>query len=149
MRDFPLLSRPALGPNQWIPGLSRGQRAARAWRWPLTSSSAAVKKEYSCTSTLPVGRTACTEPQGLYKGTVYLFTLPLILQPGFIKTNFGVHPLDDSLTEYGIRTGYAKVVHRYKVCKLVLLHRTALYRVFLVRCSSFNNHLIFTTLQSQ
>jgi hypothetical protein len=27
-----------------------------------------VMKEYSYTSTPPVGRTACTEPQGLYKG---------------------------------------------------------------------------------
>jgi hypothetical protein len=35
-RDFPHLSRPSLGPNQppvqWVPGLSRGYKAAGAWR---------------------------------------------------------------------------------------------------------------------
>jgi len=38
-RDFPHLSRPNLGPTQppihWLPCLSRGLRAAGAWRWPL------------------------------------------------------------------------------------------------------------------
>jgi len=32
-----------------------------------------VKKEYSYTSTPPMGRTACTEPQCLYKGALYFF----------------------------------------------------------------------------
>jgi len=39
-RDFPHPSRPALGPTQppiqWILGLSRGGKAAGAWRWPPT-----------------------------------------------------------------------------------------------------------------
>ena len=38
-------------------------------------SSATVKKEYSYTSTPPMGRTACTESQCLYKGTLYLYIL--------------------------------------------------------------------------
>jgi len=38
------------------------------------TSSAVVKKEYSCASTLPMGRTACTEPQCLYKGALYLLS---------------------------------------------------------------------------
>jgi len=37
-----------------------------------------VMKEYSCTSTPPMGRTACTEPQCLYKGELYLYLLPHI-----------------------------------------------------------------------
>ena len=43
---------------------------------PSPPSSAVVKKEYSYTSTPPMGRTACTEPQCLYKSTLYLYLLP-------------------------------------------------------------------------
>jgi hypothetical protein len=32
-----------------------------------------VMKEYSYISTPPIGRTACTEPQCLYKGALYLY----------------------------------------------------------------------------
>jgi len=38
---------------------------------PSPPSSAVVMKEYSYTSTAPMGRTACTEPQCLYKGALY------------------------------------------------------------------------------
>ena len=38
---------------------------------PSPPSSAVVKKEYSYTSTPPMGRTACTEPQCLSKGALY------------------------------------------------------------------------------
>ena len=41
---------------------------------PSPPSSAVVMKEYSYTSTPPMGRTACTEPQCLYKGALYIFT---------------------------------------------------------------------------
>jgi hypothetical protein len=34
-----------------------------------------VKKEYSYTSTPPMGRTACSEPQRLYKGDLYLYNI--------------------------------------------------------------------------
>ena len=40
---------------------------------PSPPSSAVVIKGYSYTSTPPMGRTACTEPQCLYKGDLYLF----------------------------------------------------------------------------
>jgi hypothetical protein len=47
-------------------------------------SSAVVMKGYSYTSTLPMGRTACTEPQGLYKGALYLY---FTLQTGTLVTS--------------------------------------------------------------
>jgi len=40
---------------------------------PSPPSSAMVKKEQSYTSTPPMGRTACTEPQCLYTGALYLY----------------------------------------------------------------------------
>jgi hypothetical protein len=39
---------------------------------PSPHSSAVVMKVYSYTFTPPMGRTACTEPQCLYKGALYL-----------------------------------------------------------------------------
>jgi hypothetical protein len=76
-RDFPHLSRPALGPTQppvqWIPGLSQGKERPGCDADPSPPSSAMVKEEYSYTSTPRMGHTACTEPQCLYKGALYLF----------------------------------------------------------------------------
>ena len=40
---------------------------------PSPPSSALVMKEWSYTSSPPMGRTACTEPQCLYKGALYLY----------------------------------------------------------------------------
>ena len=40
---------------------------------PSPPSTAVVKKGKSYISTLFVGRTACTEPQCLYKGDLYLY----------------------------------------------------------------------------
>jgi len=42
---------------------------------PSHPSSAVVMKELSYTSTPPMGRTACTEPQCLYKGAPYLLPI--------------------------------------------------------------------------
>ena len=36
-------------------------------------SISVVKKEYSYTSTPPMGRTVCTEPQCLYNGAFYVY----------------------------------------------------------------------------
>jgi hypothetical protein len=49
------------------------------------SSIAVVMKEYSYTSTPPIDRTACTEPQCLYKGDLYLYLLPF-KQETFVST---------------------------------------------------------------
>jgi hypothetical protein len=76
-RDFPHLSRPALGPThppvQWVLGLSWGKERPARDADPSRPSSAVVKKELSYTSTPLMGRTACTEPQCLYKGALHIF----------------------------------------------------------------------------
>ena len=97
-RDFPHLSRPALGPTQppvqWIPGLSQGKERLGCDADPSPPSSAMVKEEYSYTSTPRMGHTACTEPQCLYKGALYLFfttTLQMVGWISWIKTQATLH----------------------------------------------------------
>jgi len=41
-------------------------------------------KEWSYTSTPPMGRTACTEAQCLYKGALYLFDMYVLRDGGTI-----------------------------------------------------------------
>jgi len=41
--------------------------------WPYGLYRVSVLVQYSYTSTPPIGRTACTEPQCLYKGALYLY----------------------------------------------------------------------------
>jgi len=76
-RDFPHLSRPALQPTQppvqWIAGVSRGKERPERDADPSPTSSAVGNKEYSSTSTPPMSRTACTEPQCLYRGALYRY----------------------------------------------------------------------------
>ena len=45
---------------------------------PSPPSSAVVMKGQSYTSTPPIGRTACTEPQCLYRGALYHFTFTYV-----------------------------------------------------------------------
>jgi len=52
-----------------FPGVKSGQGVTLT---PSPPSSAVVKKEYSYISTPPMGHTACTEPQCLYNGALYL-----------------------------------------------------------------------------
>ena len=67
---------------------------------PSPPSSAVVMKGSSYTSTPPIGRTACTEPQCLYKGDLYfsLTFLPRFLYQVFLTQHrkslwgYRVHP---------------------------------------------------------
>ena len=77
-QNFPHLSRPCPGAHPTscttdtgsFPGLKSGRGRDAD---PSPPSSAVVKKEQSYTSVLPMGRTACTEPQCLYKGDLNLY----------------------------------------------------------------------------
>jgi hypothetical protein len=75
-RDFPHLSRTALGPTQppvqWYRVFPKGKEQPGRDADPSLPSSAVVKKEQSYTSTPSMGRTTCTEPQCLYKGALYV-----------------------------------------------------------------------------
>ena len=74
-QDFPHLSRPALGPTQppvqWVPGFSQGVKSGRSVALTPHFLLVPWSSKSSYTSTSPMGRTACTEPQCLYKGAVY------------------------------------------------------------------------------
>ena len=76
----------------FFPGVKSGRRVTLTLH-PLLVPL--VMKEYSCTSTLPVGRTACTEPQSLYKGALNVFRNFLIFY--LYRTRF-------CLTAVGSRT---------------------------------------------
>jgi hypothetical protein len=75
-RDFPHLSRPALGPPSLLYNGYRVFPRGKEWPGrdadPTPPSSAVIMKGYSYTSTPPMGCMACTQPQCLYKGALYL-----------------------------------------------------------------------------
>ena len=69
---------------------------------PSPPSSAVVKKEQSCTSTPPMGCTVCTEPQCLYKGTLYflLFSTHWLCCSYISEHIFPLQPRQKSLVLY-------------------------------------------------
>ena len=78
VRDFPHLSITALWPTQppfkTGTGSFLGVKSGRGVTLtPHPLLVPLVMKEYSYSPTPPMGRTACTEPQCLYKGAVYLY----------------------------------------------------------------------------
>ena len=85
-RHFLHLSRPTMAltqpPVQWVPGFSLGKERPGRDANSSPPSSVVVMKGQSYTSTPPMGRTACTEPQCLYMGALQLFYLLILgLEP--------------------------------------------------------------------
>ena len=67
-----------------------------------------VPVQYSYTFTPPMGRTACTEPQCLYKGALYLYLLYLCLRTGPLILCFWIqfilHIFPIALTRFACTT---------------------------------------------
>ena len=79
-RDFRHLSRPALGPNQppvqWVPGLSPGGKVRPGRAADPSPLLVPRSRKSRAIPLLPQwASTACTEPQCLYKGALYFFSM--------------------------------------------------------------------------
>jgi hypothetical protein len=96
-------------------------------------SSAVVMKEYSYTSTSPMGRTACTEPEYLYKGDLYLYLFldRIFLQKRYLRfserqcftelhsENLGSDDSTNHLTSYNVTyfTFWCFTLHLTQLCQ--------------------------------
>jgi hypothetical protein len=92
-----------------------------------------VMKEQSYTSTPPMGRTACTEPQCLYKGALYLFyvtvhyTIPRPLPPTILPFQLLIQsiilPCDLSIVSLYIDKYKQRILrHTYNGSAIFLKH---------------------------
>jgi hypothetical protein len=81
------------------------------------SSGAMVKKGYSYTSTLPMGHTAHTEPQCLYKGALYLYLMCTYSPPHHILK----HPQSRALIQ-GKRLSFTHTYTHTQRGKIMILH---------------------------
>ena len=68
-----------------LPGIKSGRGVTLT---PHTLLLPLVMKEQSYISTPPIGRTACTEPQCLYKGDLYLFFISCLQLNRFLLSVF-------------------------------------------------------------
>jgi len=72
-RAIPLLPLWAVQPVQSLSGACTVQLYLYSPYGPYCLYTASVPVQYSYTSTPPMGRAACTEPQCLYKGVLHLY----------------------------------------------------------------------------
>jgi len=108
---------------------------------PVQSLSACTRVtftlQYSYTSTPPMGRTACTEPQCLYKGALYLYLY--LLNTALFYRNSRQHHVTNKISALIIM----KYAHRL-LCGFCR-HRFSLGQIYLMYFKLFSMPLQFVT----
>ena len=90
-----------------FPGVKSGRGVTVTTHHP---SSAVVMKEQSYTSTPPMGRTACTEPQCLYKGALFYYKVLENSSAVVLSlTEISISPMPMEVFHFGIDIGIPAV----------------------------------------